>query len=83
MNLDKPSSGAIGTSATLLSLFARSDANDSPEKSAIKCVGDKALPQILQDFDVVAILRYYAYVFCARARCVLIEKVERGRPVMS
>ena len=32
MNLDKPSSEATGTSATLLSLFARSDAKDSLEK---------------------------------------------------
>ena len=34
MNLDKPSSEATWTSATLLSLFARSDAKDSLEKSA-------------------------------------------------
>eukprot|EP00731_Ephydatia_muelleri_P015060 Em0008g780a len=33
MNLDKPSSEATGTSATLLSLFARSDAKYSLEKS--------------------------------------------------
>ena len=60
MNLDKPSSGATGTLATLLSL-ARSDAKDSLEKSAIQCLGDTTLLQIVQDFDVVAILRVAMY----------------------
>ena len=85
MNLDKPSSGATGTSANLLSLFARSDAKDSLEKSAIQCVGDTTLPQILQDFDIVAILRVAMYFVHVRD-VFLIEQVwhlERGRPVTS
>ena len=72
MNLDKPSSGATGTSASLLSLSARSDAKDSLEKSATQCVGDTTLPHILQDFDVVAILRVAMYFVHVRDM-ILIE----------
>ena len=40
-----------GTSATLLSLFARPEFKDFVEKSATQCVGGTTLPQILQDLD--------------------------------
>ena len=56
---DKPSSGASGTSATLLNLSARPDTKNSLEKSAIQCVRDTTLRQILQDLDsVVTMLQH-------------------------
>ena len=61
MNLDQPSSGATGTSANLVSLFARSEAKDSLEKSANTMCRRHNTATILQDFDVVAILRVAMY----------------------
>ena len=51
VNLVNPSSGATGTSATLLSLSARPEFKDFVEKSVTQCVGGTTLPQILQDLD--------------------------------
>ena len=65
MNLAKPSPGATGTSATLLSLSARPEVKDLVEKSATQCVGGTTLPQILQDLDTFLVsMLLFVHLVC-------------------
>ena len=59
--------GSTGTSAILLSLFARPDTKDFLEQG-IQCVEDITLPQILQDLDSVAAMLHYTSTFLVTIR---------------